>query len=108
VDEILMFRPLSREDLEKIVELQLGRLGTFLADREARLHVSPAARRIITDAGYDPMFGARPVKRAIQRLVSDPLALAFLDGRFEDGDSIVADSGESGTTLEFRKAEEGP
>jgi len=105
VDEILVFRPLSREDLERIVDLQLARLGDFLSDREVQLEVTAEARRIITDAGYDPQFGARPIKRAIQRLVSDPLAMAFLDGRFEDGDAIIADSDEDGRALRFRRAE---
>jgi ATP-dependent Clp protease ATP-binding subunit ClpB len=96
IDEVLVFRPLTRDDLERVVELQLRRLAGLLGEREVHLEVSPAARRRIAEEGYDPAFGARPMKRAIQQLVSDPLAMAFLEGRFEDGDSITVDVGDDG------------
>jgi ATP-dependent Clp protease ATP-binding subunit ClpB len=106
VDEILVFRPLTRSDLERVVELQLGRLSRFLAERDVSLEVTPAARSRITDVGYDPAFGARPIKRAIQRMVSDPLAMSFLEGRFSDGDVIEADAGPGTEGLEFRRLEQ--
>ncbi len=104
IDDILVYRPLTREHLDEIVRLQLGRVERTLADREVRLEVTDAARRRIADAGYDPAFGARPLKRAIQRLVTDPLAMAFLEGRFDDGDAIRVDTSpeEDGLTFERR------
>jgi ATP-dependent Clp protease ATP-binding subunit ClpB len=101
VDDVLVFKPLSREDLGSIVDLQLARLQRTLAEREVKLEVTPEARRRIADEGYDPAFGARPIKRAIQRLVSDPLAMAFLEGTFGDGDSVRADVAPGGEALTF-------
>ena len=91
IDEILVFRPLSRENLSHIAGMQLRRLQDFAADRDISLDISEQAKEKIADEGYDPAFGARPLKRAIQRLVSDPLALELLNGRFGDGDSIRID-----------------
>ena len=101
IDDILVFRPLSREELGRIVDLQLGSLERRLAEREIRLEVTSPARQRIADAGYDPAFGARPLKRAIQRLVADPLAMAFLEGRFEDGDTIRVEAATDGEGLAF-------
>ncbi len=102
IDEILVFRPLGREELEQVVGMQLARLAALARDRQVELEVTPAARRVVAEAGYDPAFGARPIKRAIQHLVADPLAMAFLDGRFHDGDVIEIDAGDGGL-LEFRR-----
>ena len=102
IDEILIFRPLGRVELERVVGIQLDRLAALARERHVELEVTAAARSRIVEAGYDPAFGARPIKRAIQRLVSDPLAMAFLEGRFHDGDVIEADAG-GGDTLEFRR-----
>ncbi len=101
VDETLVFEPLGREELERVVGMQLDRLASLTRERDVNLRVTPAARRQIAEAGYDPAFGARPVKRAIQRLVADPLAMAFLEGRFQDGDEIEVDAGE-GEELSFQ------
>jgi ATP-dependent Clp protease ATP-binding subunit ClpB len=101
IDEILVFRPLGREELERVVEMQLERLAALARDRQVEIEVTVAARRKIAEAGYAPAFGARPIKRAIQHLVADPLAMAFLEGRFRDGDTIEVDAGE-GEGLEFR------
>ncbi|MFQ5679133.1 MAG: ATP-dependent chaperone ClpB [Gemmatimonadota bacterium] len=105
IDDILVFRPLTREHLDRIVELQLARLRRTLRDREVELELTPAARGLLAEAGYDPAFGARPLKRALQRLVADPLALAFLEGRFENGDRIVAEVEPGAAALEFRRAQ---
>ncbi len=91
VDDILVYRPLGREDLDRIVELLLERVNERLAEREVALEVSEPARRRLTEEGYDPAFGARPLKRVIQRRIENPLALAFLEGEFEDGDTIRVD-----------------
>ncbi len=96
VDEMLVFRPLGREELAEIVTLQLRRVASLLADRGVHIDFTAAARRRIADAGYDPAFGARPLKRAIQRLVANPLAMAFLEGRFKDGASLRADAAPEG------------
>ncbi len=103
VDDVLVFKPLSREDLGFIVDLQLARLQRTLAEREIGLEVTPEARQRIADEGYDPAFGARPVKRAIQRLVADPLAMAFLEGMFGDGDGVRADVAPDGEGLAFER-----
>jgi ATP-dependent Clp protease ATP-binding subunit ClpB len=103
IDDIIVFRPLAKEQLARIVELQLERLRRMLAEREITLVVSPAAQQLIAQQGYDPVFGARPLKRAIQRLVQNPLALLLLEGEFTDGDTIVAEVGAAGE-LEFHRA----
>jgi ATP-dependent Clp protease ATP-binding subunit ClpB len=90
VDEILVYRPLERADLVRIVDLQLARLAARLQEREIELEFTPDVRALIAEEGYDPAYGARPVKRAIQHLVADPLAIAFLDGAFADGDRVRA------------------
>jgi ATP-dependent Clp protease ATP-binding subunit ClpB len=96
VDDIVVFRPLGRAQIDRIVDLQLARLRTLLADKKLTLELSEPARTALGDAGYDPVFGARPLKRAVQRLVQNPLALAVLEGRFSDGDVIVGEVGEDG------------
>ena len=90
IDEIVVFHPLSREHLGQIVEIQLGRLRGLLAGRKITLELTDAARALLAERGYDPVYGARPLKRAIQQLVQDPLALALLRGDFAEGDTIAA------------------
>ena len=104
VDDIIVFHPLGEEHIERIIDLQLERLRRLLADRKLTLELSDGARRVIATEGYDPAFGARPLKRAIQRLLQNPLALAVLEGKFRDGDTIRVDAGRNGT-LAFEKAE---
>jgi len=96
IDEILVYRPLDRADLGHILDLQLARLATRLAEREIELEVDPELKTRIADAGYNPIYGARPIKRAIQKILADPLAMAFLEGEFTDGDRIQAGIGEAG------------
>ena len=88
VDDTIIFGGLNRDELLRIVDLQLERLRATLAERQLVLSVSDAAKAALVEAGYDPAFGARPLKRTIQRLVQDPLALELLEGRFEPGDTI--------------------
>jgi ATP-dependent Clp protease ATP-binding subunit ClpB len=104
IDETIVFKPLTKEHLEQVVKFQLDRLQAYLNEREVTLEVTPEARSLIAEEGYDPAFGARPMKRAIQHMVSDPLAMAFLDGRFSDGDKIRVDAG-SDAELEFERVE---
>lgn len=102
VDEIVVFKPLTRENLGEIVSIQLRHVSDLLAERGLRLEISPAASEWLADAGYDPEFGARPLKRAIQREVQDPLALKILSGAFREGDTIKIDLTED--HLSFTKA----
>jgi len=101
VDEIIVFRQLTRDQLAQIVDIQLAQLQKRLADRKIEIRVTPAAKELLGERGWDPAYGARPLKRTIQRLVADPLALLILEGRFREGDAIEVDvvDGE----LEFRK-----
>ena len=92
IDEVIEFRPLSREQIAEIVELQLARLRDRLAERRIELELTDAAKEAIAEAGWDPAYGARPLKRAIQRLVENPLALRLLEGDFADGDTIRLDA----------------
>jgi ATP-dependent Clp protease ATP-binding subunit ClpB len=88
VDDIIVFRPLTREDLVRIVDLQLQHLETMLAARHHGLDVAPEAKELLAAQGYDPVYGARPLKRVIQRELQNPLALELLDGKFHEGDTI--------------------
>ena len=92
VDEIIVFHQLAREQLGRIVEIQLERVRRLLAERRIEIEVSPAARELLADKGYDPHFGARPLKRVIQRLVQDPLALRILEGEFPEGSKVQVDA----------------
>jgi ATP-dependent Clp protease ATP-binding subunit ClpB len=99
IDDIVRFRELTEDDLERIVDIQLESLVQRLAQRRIRLEVTPEARRILAAEGYDPAFGARPLKRVIQREIADQLALALLEGTYGDGDAVVVDGGAEGLTL---------
>ncbi len=103
VDEVVVFERLSREQLSEIVELQLGRLRERLAERRIELEVTDAAKEVVAEAGWDPAYGARPLKRAIQRLLENPLALELLEGRFAEGDTVRVDVRDG--DLAFERAE---
>ena len=102
IDEIVEFEPLTREQIGEIVELQLERLRARLAERGIRIELTDAAKEHLAEAGWDPTYGARPLKRAIQRMVENPLALRLLEGDFEEGDTVRVDV-EDGE-LSFAKA----
>jgi ATP-dependent Clp protease ATP-binding subunit ClpB len=103
IDEIVEFEPLSREQLAEIVELQLRRLRERLAERGLGLELTDEAKEVIAEAGWDPTYGARPLKRALQRLVENPLALRLLEGEFGEGDTVRVDA--RGGELTFEKLE---
>jgi ATP-dependent Clp protease ATP-binding subunit ClpB len=92
VDDIIVFRPLGKEQLVRIIELRLEDVRRLLADRKISLELTDAAKELLFTQGYDPNFGARPLKRAIQKLVQDPLALKILDGEVLHGDHIIVDA----------------
>jgi ATP-dependent Clp protease ATP-binding subunit ClpB len=105
IDEIVVFEPLTREQLTEIVELQLTRLRERLAERRIELELTDAAKEHLAEAGWDPAYGARPLKRAIQRLLENPLALELLEGRFAEGDTVQVDV--QGDELVFERARVG-
>ena len=99
IDEIVVFHPLRKEHLTGIVDIQLRRVAELLAQKGFGLEVTEAAREYLAEVGYDPAFGARPLKRAIQRELQDPLALKVLAGDFREGDTIRVDRGPEGLTF---------
>jgi ATP-dependent Clp protease ATP-binding subunit ClpB len=104
IDDIIIFRQLGREQIERIVEIQLDRVKRLVADRRIELEFTPEAKKLLAERGYDPHYGARPLKRVIQRMVQDPLAVKILEGEFPEGSKVSADARLSGEALEFRKA----
>ncbi|MCI5114952.1 MAG: hypothetical protein D3912_09050, partial [Candidatus Electrothrix sp. AX1] len=94
VDEIITFHGLSREDLLQIVDIQINRMAKRLAQQKYTIELTEAAKQFLVETGYDPSYGARPLKRAIQRYIEDPLALEILEGRFSEGDTVRIDRGE--------------
>ena len=102
VDDVVVFHPLSREHIRLIVDIQLGYLHDRLADRDMRIHLSEAARDRLAEAGFDPVYGARPLRRAIQQQVENPLAQEILEGKFQPGD--VIEVGVEDDHLDFQNA----
>jgi len=103
IDDIVVFHRLGRNDLDRIVEIQLGRLRKLLAERDLDLELTPAALRFLGDEGYDPVYGARPLKRAVMKHVQDPLASRLLRGDFAPGDIILVDKGVGSSALTLTK-----
>ncbi len=104
IDEVIIFHALSREHMAQIIEIQARHLLKRLEDRKIHVELTPAARDLLVREGYDPAYGARPLKRTIQRLVLDPLARRVLEGEFHEGDRVVIDA--VGNSVGFRKAAE--
>ncbi|MBO0911185.1 MAG: ATP-dependent chaperone ClpB [Acidobacteria bacterium] len=103
VDDIIVFHPLAKEQLVKIIDLRLEDLRRLLADRKISIELTDRAKELLFTEGYDPNFGARPLKRAIQKLIQDPLALKILDGEVLHGDHVVVDQGKGKMTLEVSR-----
>jgi ATP-dependent Clp protease ATP-binding subunit ClpB len=104
VDDIVIFSPLGKEQLEKIISMQLEHVEKLLADRHLVLRLTDAARELLFREGYDPAYGARPLRRAIQRLVQDPLAMRILDGSVLPGDTVVVDADKKTGEMKFERA----
>jgi ATP-dependent Clp protease ATP-binding subunit ClpB len=102
LDEILVFHRLSRDELARIVDLQVARLAARLADRRLTLELTPAAKAWLTDRGYDPAYGARPLRRLVAKAVGDELARRLLAGELTEGDAIQVDA--DGDKLTFARA----
>ena len=103
IDEIVVFDALDKEQLAEIAELQLERLRSRLQERKLSLELTDAAKEVLAEAGWDPTYGARPLKRALQRLVENPLAQRLLEGEFAEGDTIRVDA--HGGELVFSRAQ---
>jgi ATP-dependent Clp protease ATP-binding subunit ClpB len=101
VDDIIVFTPLGKEQLVKIIDLRLEDLRRLLAERKISIELTEAAKELLFTEGYDPNFGARPLKRAIQKLIQDPLALKILDGEVLHGDHVVADTDKRSGKITF-------
>jgi ATP-dependent Clp protease ATP-binding subunit ClpB len=101
VDDIIVFRPLGKDQLVKIIELRLEDVRRLLADRKISLELTDAAKDLLLAQGYDPNFGARPLKRSIQKLIQDPLALKILDGEILHGDHVVVDADKKAGAMTF-------
>jgi ATP-dependent Clp protease ATP-binding subunit ClpB len=101
IDDIVMFSPLGKDQIERIVDLQMARLLKQLAEKKVTLHLTAAAKALLFREGYDPAYGARPMKRAIQRLIQDPLALKILDGEVNPGDTVAVDANAKTDEMKF-------
>lgn len=101
IDEIVVFNPLTEEQIKGIVDIQVARLKNLLAERHISLKLSEAARKFLAEKGFDPIFGARPLKRAVQKFIQDPLSLKILNGEVGDDDAVEVTAGDIGT-LGFR------
>jgi ATP-dependent Clp protease ATP-binding subunit ClpB len=99
IDEIVVFEPLGRDEIRQILDIQLRELQRRLAARKLSVTLTDAAREYVANKGYDPVFGARPLKRLIQREVQDPLAMKLLAGEIHDGDAVEIDVGDGGLTF---------
>ena len=96
IDEIIVFNSLSEENIKQIVDIQLRQLKKRLAERHLDIEVTDAAKSVLAHEGYDPTYGARPLKRAIQREIQDKLAMLLLEGKFKEGDRILVDADSEG------------
>jgi len=103
IDEVVVFHSLGREELARIVEIQLSRLSKLLQDKQLKLELTERAKLAVGKAGYDPVYGARPLKRALQRMVLDPLAVKVLQGDYKPGDTVRVDAGPSDDVLTFTR-----
>ncbi|MBI4459708.1 MAG: ATP-dependent chaperone ClpB, partial [Acidobacteria bacterium] len=103
IDEIVYFNPLGEKEIAEIVELQIESLKKLLAEKKIQIELSPAAKQLLFRRGYDPSFGARPLRRAIQALIQDPLALRLLEGEVAPGDSVLVDADLDKGVMKFEK-----
>jgi ATP-dependent Clp protease ATP-binding subunit ClpB len=104
VDEIILFHRLQRREMTKIVDIQMVRLAKLLEERKITIALDPSAREWLADKGWDPAYGARPLKRVIQKAVQDPLAELILSGAVKDGDRVTISAGKQGLTFNGKLA----
>ena len=108
IDETILFHTLSRDQIGKIVDVQLDHLRKRLADRHLKLTLSPKAIHLLAEEGYDPAYGARPLKRVIQQRIENPIATKILGGDFADGDTIQIDVDSTGRAFQFKRSTKSP
>jgi ATP-dependent Clp protease ATP-binding subunit ClpB len=106
VDDIILFNPLGKEQLARIIDLQMVHVARLAAARQISLELTDAARELLFRKGYDPAYGARPLKRAIQRLIQDPLALQILEGKLLPGDHVIVDGDSKAGQMRFERRRE--
>jgi ATP-dependent Clp protease ATP-binding subunit ClpB len=106
IDDIVLFNPLGQEQLNKIIDLELAKVMRLLEERKVRIELTPAARERLVRDGYDPAYGARPLRRTVQRLVQDPLAMRILDGSVLPGDLVRVDIDPDSDSMRFERAVE--
>jgi ATP-dependent Clp protease ATP-binding subunit ClpB len=104
IDEIILFHRLKRNEMTRIVDIQMRRLGKLLEDRKITIDLEPAAREWLAEKGWDPAYGARPLKRVIQKSIQDPLAELVLAGTVKDGDRVVISASKQGLTFNGKLA----
>ncbi len=104
VDDIVVFHPLKREHIRQIVDVQIGRLAHRLEEKHIVIDLTDAARDLLAEHGFDPTYGARPLKRAIQRMVLDPMAVEILEGKIPDGSRVTVDAGDGAMTFSAKEA----
>jgi ATP-dependent Clp protease ATP-binding subunit ClpB len=102
LDEIILFHRLGQDHMAPIVDIQVGRVASLLKDRKITIALTDAAKRWLGRVGYDPVYGARPLKRAVQRYLQDPLAEKLLQGAIPDGSAVQVDEGEGALTIEVK------
>ncbi|MEE8382290.1 MAG: AAA family ATPase, partial [Thermodesulfobacteriota bacterium] len=105
VDEMIIFHALGRKEIKKIIEIQLGYLDKRLAEKKLSVRLSESAKELLVDQGFDPVYGARPLKRAIQKMIQDPLALKLLEGDFPEGEHIEVDVNPAAKEIVFNKGQ---
>jgi ATP-dependent Clp protease ATP-binding subunit ClpB len=103
IDDIVLFRPLGKDQIDGIIDMQIRHLTEKLAERQLTLKLTPTARSLLFREGYDPAYGARPLRRAIQRLIQDPLALKILDGEVHPGDTVIVDADPKSDEMKFKR-----
>jgi ATP-dependent Clp protease ATP-binding subunit ClpB len=106
IDDIVLFNPLGQEQLNKIIDLELAKVMRLLAERKVQIELTPAARARLVQDGYDPAYGARPLRRTVQRLVQDPLAMRILDGTVLPGDLVRVDIDPDTDAMRFARVEQ--
>ena len=105
IDDIIYFNPLGERELASIIDLQIEQLKKLLAEKKIHIELDPAAKQLLFRRGYDPSFGARPLRRAIQALIQDPLALKLLDGDVQAGDTVSVSADLEKGTMTFERQE---
>jgi ATP-dependent Clp protease ATP-binding subunit ClpB len=103
VDEIVIFNSLTLAEIKAIVDIQLDRLRAMLKDRKIDVELTDAAKDVVAREGFDPVYGARPLKRTLQREIQNPLAVGILDGRFNEGDTVVVGAKDGKLTFKVKK-----